>query len=998
MNASTMDWRGLLATLRAHLPAQREAGSVRGSLRWLEEAMRARGAGAAAVRNIVYRDVGTPADKQALHAILGGLCAEVGLNVPPLHLPPGSPADLELLGRRKKRAFRTFMAALRAGRTPRLIVAGQPGVGKTLLIEHLEREIAAQHPPLRVTRLLLGADLGTALTQLPVPGQSGPVELHPGLPFAVQAEQQQQLARQFLRGCLPITPQGEGAEGVGGVLLIRVQQGGQFSGAPPRGDEAAPISAAAWAAEYLLRRAPAGLAVLLALEDDRTLAPADRAGVIRLLPPTPGEARAYLMSRLTVDAAQADALVRRTGRHLDRLTLLASARSGQGFDVPRLLADPEAARLLAALQVALGDDSSAPRSVLEAALGQALDSLPTHLRALIDEINPAEPRPVSLALVREAAALQEADLLRRTRRRLVAALGSAPQWATWSLRVLADLGEWRALADWFGAHPGSAVLAGGLWSAARRFAPPTERAALARWVVVSHATLGRYDHPQARDALFALLAAGELGARVWARVKLAESSVDAGNFEAAAAQLAQPDVQAALSTAGPSGSWFSEAQADALLVEAALRRWQGDLGAATVLVEDPRTAPGGARATLWRGLIAKDAGRWDEALKHLTSVPPTAALLHARARAQEGDLRLRLGQTGAALAALDDACTRLRLGGAAAQERARVEARAATALRRLGQLNAALARSQLAQSMAADADLVLRSRLESESIPLLLALGRWPEARSAAAQALAWLARPGPRRAEAAYRARRTHYRAALISLSRGLGLPYLHPLGGPESDNADLRQARQLLDKLLDAPPRQADREQVLVFDMRLSRALCEPEAGAALWHADLALALTDHPYAEAQARAIRAEALLRGHQPGAALGEINRAHALLRRVSPLGLTDADPGLQALLLTLEVRASLPGDVPGRLSGSADATLGWLERALGEPHLAPFRAGVWREVGRLLEQLGGGEALALVRWPTLDLALWRLADALPLLQTGPGTGVTAESAAPRQPR
>ena len=455
-----------------------------------------------------------------------------------------------------------------------------------------------------------------------------------------------------------------------------------------------------------------------------------------------------------------------------------------------------------------------------------------------------------------------------------------------ALRVLAELGEWRGA----GRLVRLLILVGGAGRAgcgARPGSTPAHRtAALARWVVVSHATLGRYDHPQARDALFVLLEAGE-----WARGCGPGSSWPRAAWTRAILRPPPPSSPSRTCrrpwalTRAFTRSWLSEAQADALLVEAALRRWQGDLSAATALVEDPRTAPGGARATLWRGLIAKDAGRWDDALRHLTRLPPTAALLHARARAQEGDLRLRLGQTGAALAALDDACTRLRLGGAAAHERARVEARAATALRRLGQLEAASARSQLAGALAADADPVLRSRLVSESIPLLLALGSWPEARSAAAQALAWLDRPGPRRAEAEYRARRTQYRAALISLSRGLGLPYLHPFGGPDTDNADLRRARQLLDTLLAAPPGQTDREQVLVFDMRLSRALCEPDAQEALRHADLALALTDHPYAAAQARAIRGEALLRADQPGAALGEINRAHALLRRVSPLEL-----------------------------------------------------------------------------------------------------------------
>ncbi|TSA81403.1 hypothetical protein FNU79_15390 [Deinococcus detaillensis] len=974
----------MLSMLRPHLPAQRGAGGVRGSLRWLEEAMRASGANPAAVRNIIYKDVGLPADMQALYAILSRLYAEAGLSAPPLQLPASVPADLELLGRSKKRAYRTFLSGILAGRTPKLMVAGKAGVGKTLLIEHLERELSRQVPALRLTRLLLGEDISAALGS----GDGG----HPNLPFALQAEQQARAAQQFLQGCVA---------GGRGALLIRVSGSGplggrQFGGLPLRGHDAELVSSAAWAAEHLLRRAPEGLAVLLALEEASDLPPDLRAEVIHLAQPSSAEARRYLMSTLSVDAARADELVRQTGRHLDRLTLLVSAKRGQPV-AAKLLADPQAARLLAALQVAQGPVGvSAPRPILEAALGQPLESLPPYLRTLLDEVNPAEPRPISPSLLAETSAQQDPAVLRQTWQRLAAAARLRPEWAEWELRALTELRDWPALRAWFESHPDLAALAAPLWSRVRQSAPPPARQAVARWVVTYQATLGRYDHPQARDALFTLLEAEESGPRLWARIKLAESSLDAGQFEAAAAQLAHPEVRAALDRSSSLDAWHAEAQADALLVEAALKRWQGDLSAATAFVEDPRTDSSGARATLWRGLIAKDAGRWADALSLLMSVPPTSPLLFARARAQEGDLRLRLGQVAAALSALNDASARLQLGGASPQERARTEARAATALRRSGHVLAALERSRAAQALTAQAlttqpytavqpsadqaDPVLQARLVSESIPLHLALGQWPEALGAAARALALLAEPNARQAEAAYRTRRTEYRAALIYLSRGLGLPYLHPFRGPgpEGDNADLRRARQILDALLSAAHGLSDREQVLAFDMRLSRVLCEPDAAAALNFAKLALELTDHPYAEAQARATLAEALLRGEQIGAALGEINRAHALLRRVAPSGTTDTDPGLHAQLLTLEARAGL-------LEGPAGArtALTWLQVALTEAHLAPFRVGVWREVGRLLEGVAGGEALALRLWPQLglpqfDLGVWRLADALPL--------------------
>ncbi len=616
----------MLATLRAHLPDQRGAWGVRGSLRWLEEAMRARGAGAASVRNIVYRDVGTPDDKRALHAILSELYAQAGLSAPPLALPASLPAELELLGRSKKRVFRSFMNGLRAGRPPRLLVSGPAGVGKTLLIEHLERAIAEQDSTLRVTRLLLGEDWSAGL------GAEG---LHGGLPFAVQAEQQAQAAVRFLAGC---GGAGSSGTGSGGAVLIRAA-GGHFAGLPLRQADGTPVSAAAWAAEHLWRRAPAHLAVLLALEDGRGLSAEDRPQVTRLTPPTPGEARRYLMSKLKVSEVEADALVKQTGRHLDRLALLASLGSGEALAAARLLREPQAARVLAAVQVALGAEPSAPRFIIEAALGSALGSLPPHLRALLDEINPAEPRPVSPALLQDAAGQQTPALLAQARRRLADATrapvsDAAPTWAAWHLRALAELGEWDALAEWLSQRPAQAAHAPPLWRGARREAPAAARAVIARWVVSHHAALGRYDHPQARDALFSLLEAQDAGARLWARVKLAESSVDAGNFEAAAAQLAQPEVQLELRQAQGQSEhdWHAAAQADALLVEAALLRWQGDFSAASRALKTRAPLPAGARASLWRGLIAKDAGHWDDALRHLARCrPPRRCCLPAPA-------------------------------------------------------------------------------------------------------------------------------------------------------------------------------------------------------------------------------------------------------------------------------------------------------------------------------------------------------------------------------
>lgn len=247
---------------------------------------------------------------------------------------------------------------------------------------------------------------------------------------------------------------------------------------------------------------------------------------------------------------------------------------------------------------------------------------------------------------------------------------------------------------------------------------------------------------------------------------------------------------------------------------------------------------------------------------------------------------------------------------------------------------------------------MLRARLLSEGVPIRLALGQPDTALADAARALALLDRPGPRRAEAEYRTRRTHYRVALAYLTRGLGRPYLQPFAGARRDHPDLAHAR----------------------------ALADPDPATALGDVTRALDMTDHPYAEAQARALLAETLLRAGQEGAALAQINRAYALVRRVQAglPGTSDADPGLSAQLLALEAQATI-------LDG--EATLRWLRVALAEPTLAPFRPGVWREAGRVLEERHPHPEMVLrALHPGWEAGTLRVRDALTLLEADPPNG------------
>ena len=964
--AGGVDWKAALAEIRAALPPGSGAGGVqRGSLRWLEAELGNRGGNPAALRNIVYRDVGTAADKRLLAELLRELAQEVGLRLDlgaPEQEPAPLPPELELLGRSKKRVYKQFLAGVRAGRTPRLVVTGRAGAGKTVLLDHLAA--ALQQAGARVERLNLSGDLLALAGGPPLRDRS----------FASLAARQLDALRTVLPPeRLP----------VGSALLVRVTENLHFGNDPPRLPDGTPATAAAWAAEVLRRHIPAGVSVLFALEDAAGWPPG--AGeIIELQPPTLTEARAYLMARLGVSRPVADSLARETGRNLDRLTLLA----GAGGNAARLLADPDVRRLACAAAVLavppagareavpLGDPPVLPAEALALALGGQVTALPLHARSLLDAVTgPLEgegqpeagqavgedtgekvtgwrPRPLLwLAL----PLLPEAEVEAATEQFVQATQSRdlSPEVVPYRLAALAALGEWSTLERHVRARPDDARYLPALWRRIRAGASSPEREGLARAVVTHYASRGEYHAPAARDALFVLLEA-EGAAHAWARVKLAESSLDAGNFETAQTQLEKAELEHLSAQPGSWGDdWRLAAQSDGLLVQAALARWRGDMAGATEAVSDPRTAQSGPRARLWRGLVAKDAGRWEEALDHLSAVPGSSPLLSARARYQEGDLRLRLGQPATAYAALSDAARRLKAAGANPEEQARVLARAATARRRLGYAEDALwlfgqALALLPTDLRRSADAVLQARLISEQVPVLLALGRPDDALAQAAQALTLLRGEGGRRAEVTYRVRRTHYRVALAYLTRGRGVPYLQPFGGPEFDTPDLVHARALLAELLRAPVGQSDREQLLAFDMHLSLALAQPDPQQALADLGRALDMTDHPYAEAQARALRAEAFVRAGEPGQALGELGRAHALLRRVR-LGLPgpqEADPALSAQLLGVEIRVEL-AEAPKQ---ATEALLG-LRQALADPSLHPFRSGIWREAGRALERL-----------------------------------------------
>lgn len=995
-------WLKILEHLRPTLRGQRDEHGHVGSLRWLEKQMEAKNANPHAVRNIIYREIGTAEDKSTLFQIITDLYEQNNMELPE---PPEGARDVassrvmkqasQLLGRQKKRAYRQFIAGIRTGRAPRMVVVGRNGVGKTILIDHLERslrELGVQES----YRLMLDGEIAPSLTSiLELSGANAEslARLHSGLPFAVQASLQHEVAR-LIR---------ERMEGK--ILLIRIGNApNTIAGTQPRNALGESISLSRWVWENLfLPLQTTSTSVLLALSDPREVHPHYKGEVITLKPPTLEEARRFLTTRMPATPSEADRLIRQSGRNLEQLALIAGLSAlGSGarvHDVRTVLSDPEVRSLLTVLAAAiLPGESSAPRFVVEHALGRPLGTLPEVYRNLMDDTSSKTVRVVSRDLLPEVKKHLRTEELARTHRLASEAYARALETAregekaVFEERMLAHLarsGAWAEVIQWVSKHGERYGVLADAWARARRQVHGAVLESLARVVAGYYAALGQYAHPDARDAISVMLESNDTGARAWGRVKLAESAIDRAAYEAAQNLLNNQDIQDVLS--GKETSEIARVtRAEAVLVQAALARWQGDLEAATrfvnLAVEYASEADStlSNRTKLWRGLIMKDSGHWTEALNDLSAILDRDPLLYARARYQEGDLRLRLGQPFPAVTALKEAHDALESAGAALEERARVTARYATGLRRLGRISEAKTIMDEAERLSQGTDPVIQARVISEKAPIMLAMENFREGLRLAQAATQALRIGTERRQEAQYREWRASYRIGLAYLARGLGNPYLPPFPGPKFDHPDIEVARNILHRVLaEATPytHTADRYTILITDILLNLAAAEPDATRALVHARRALELTNHSYAEAQVRATLADVYLRMNEADKALAEVNRAHALLRRAAlgmqdPSNQTRPDPGVTSALISLEARALM------QTEPDLKATLLWVKTAMQDPDLSGFKASVMREIGKALEDhadAAQAQKTLLEVFPQLKGCELSLRDALSML-------------------
>ncbi|GAA5338212.1 hypothetical protein [Thermus antranikianii] len=897
MPEANTPWLRYLEDLRPHLKGRDHRGK-RGSLRWLEALMAERGGKAGTVRNILYKDLGSPEEKERLYGVIADLYQEAGLP------PPPPPAELFLesarktLGRDKRRIFRRFLKELEAGGKPQMVVVGGPATGKGVLLAALNRALSAL-PGKEPFLLNLGGELAQALVPLAEGLGIGEevrallAQLSPTQPYILQGALEQEVLALLARGL----------NREGRPLLLRAEAEGTLEGLPLRGPDGTQRKLAIWLEPFLKALT---IPYVAALSEPPPTLPHQP-----LSPPSREEARRFVRERLPhLPPERLEALVNQAGRNFGELSRLVLLEAAKHDPKTPLQDDPALKPLLLALSAFSPEaDPAFPAELLEKALGKPLERLSQAERALLDWVGEGLVRPALRSLLPQEAP--------RELHRL--ALSFFPKENLFrKLHHAYKAGETQILLDLLQEDPARLALLPGLWQEAQAW-PREDLEALAAVVVRYRAVLGQYAHPEAEEALRVLSEAQNPSLRTWARIKAAEAKADAALYKEAE-ELLPPKEDLKLLD--------DTAQAEGLLVMAAVERWKGDYEKAAHFVEEAQGLPVAPflqdRVYLWRGLVAKDLGRYQEALEALSRVGHDPLLL-GRARYQMGDLLMRLGSLEAKLR-MEEGLKALEEAGAPKDEVARVRARYATLLRRLGLYEEA--GKAMEKALAEAEDPFTRARVKSEAGILEAARGRPFAALSLLVPAEAYFRTTEERPKEARYRHLRTLFRLGATYLLLEAGQPYRAPfLGGLHAPTA-----QRLLEDLLEQIPWEAtDRYTALRLDTASLLALLLPPAeGKVLLKPLLDV---ENPYLRAQARLSYAEALVRE-------GNLGEALAQVVALPPL----EDPGLLVQARAVEVLALL---------GLGEKEAAWQKLSEVRKSLLPepFRFQLGRALGRFCPEL-----------------------------------------------
>lgn len=1043
--AAGSPWRPIFEEVRQAVGHRRDEHGVVGSINWLRHAMELHGANPNVVRNIIYRDKGRLPDKRALFLILDELWRGAGnppLNMPELEalLSPNASAEqevLQLLGRDKRKAYKALLGGIRAGEMPKVLVTGRPGSGKTLLTDYVQHglELAGLNTD-NCVRLEFGSvDLATSLArlgvQLGVPPEiteSRLVRIATASAYAVQADAQAEVARVLLEAVRSRT------EPL--VLLLHMSQG--LSGQDTLGlaplrlntPEVPRVNGPEWLwvtlIEPLARQPQTALFVTMTDLPARAM---QRLGPftdpIRLTPPTAADARRFVKARVPhLAPTQQEDIVQRAGRSFEELrtlTLLAQARAPHGAgagageeyieQLGRLVeqtGDPDLRAFLAALAVL-----SPPAfpifsaSVLREVQGVRRELGPFEL-SFLDAVpgQTDQYRSFSRQLTRELQArlvVSDPTYYRQVQRAAAGAYRTAAQQdpkgevAARFLHHLFEARDWRELTDWLAKNAVPHAQVRNIWQAAlAELQGQPELDLLAREVAGHYVKLGAYEHPDALRAFETGAASSDPWLRAWTLVRRAEGEVLAGRYERAEVLL---DTSPAITD--------PLIRAEAALTRASIMRWRSELATAAELVTNTvrpelKRLEGTAqsvqaqlaltKATVWEGLIFKDRGELEHALKAFDTALASDDLVQARVEFQRGDTNLRLGRLDTALAALDNAVELADRSEALAQEQARYLARRGSLQRLRGDLAASRADFSAARTLLEQAELAeddrdfLRAKIDDESAYTALALGEFEEATFLVTHALAtFRAFAAAAGTSATFRVLRGTLHLATSYACRGLAQPLRLPFPVLREgiDSPDLRHARQRIDEVIaalsDAPRFQADlHRQALLLASQFAATGNEGQALAAA-----ALKSARFPYQRAHALAARAAAQLRRMELAGALTDLAQAGAALDESTGKTANErGDAGLYSQLAALTCAAHLAG-------GNEKAAAETLVAALDDAALSPYHEGLLRAFGEAADDAGMDGAIH----PPLD-GSWKSHRRLRLLLGMDGTGPSTPARLP----
>ena len=1025
LNTPESLWRNLFETVRRALRNRRDDRGTVGSINWLRQGMAERGANPNVVRNIIYRNRGKPEDKRVLYGLLNELWESTGqppLEAPETQFSKApDEGELQLLGRDKRRVYNYFVGAVRSGRHPKLLVTGRPGSGKTLLGDALQEAFGNAGQAglgIEVVRQeFLGVNLADALLRLALTFGTTPeafaaklVKVGVAGAYSVQADAQADVARtvleQLRRRRDPV------------VLLLHVSQSAGSGQTSTLGDaplrlntpDVPRVGLTEWLWHTLLeplsRLSQVSLLVSMA-EVPLTLAgqTGTFAGPVKLSTPTTAEARRFVRTKTPhLLPEQQEALVgqaKRSFEDLRTLTLLAQAR--EPYLEAQAGAESTTDQPLERLSKLVTGGSGRMRDFLGVLAALSLPEFPGVTQDALEALRRAEPPTLSTLELAFLDAVPGTECWRPFSRQFAQALrevlcAADPERFHRLSRAAGGLYEtdartsprsdaaarhvyhlfaaraWTELLAWAEHTPLPQPLLQRLWHTARAELgeDPVMLEAAALRVASYYVRLGSPEHPNALGALAVLAASDNAELRNWTRVKRAESALQAGRFSEAETLLDElPEPTGTATTATMSRNLETEVA----LLRANLARWHSRLSDAAAYAQpsiralgESLSVPGSrlepvlaVQVGLWAGLVAKDRGDREEALRRFRGVQTDDKLFRARLRFQEAEVLYRLGRLGEAHTALADAVSWSAEGEAPAFERARYYARRGTLARLWGAFSAASEDFAAAQVILAEtglepASLRLRfeqAKVQDEAALQLLAEGRPNDAIAALQENLETFAFYGEHyNVDPSFRLLRSRLRLAAAYGCRALGGRYVLPFGPYREDTVsparssamssavspDLRWARQLLREVFDKVSAEPERYTGLVNRARLSASvLLDPAEATAQTKADLTQAR--YPYDRGLAGAFYASALLRCGDPVGAHAAILDAERELE-----GVTD-DYGLYAYLATLDAAALLS---LGQLTEAHERIF----NALQNPQLGAYHDALLRRFGETAELSG----------------------------------------------